>query len=511
MKKLKLIALFAISIALTNNTEALTNSKAKSALTKKASKTIICSPDGNEDGSVSISTAISKLRKGMRLKILPGDYKNKEYKINVDYLIIEGTPREKCIGLNLELSGRGNIIRNLWMYYLLVKNELTVVNSVIYSYVRFDTNSDSRKADINFDNSILPDMYIYDYYGKSKITITNCTLIQDSSSGELLDLSYDSTIHISNSILYSSSAIFECSGTSDIPEVKLKDCIIHFETHLGSFDNNSSSSKKKDTIIHKLTDLRKICKARSCSKNIIKKIKLKSLIIKPENCQPETPFKDKGAHLSDEWFEEEKVKEEEEVNNSISNDDNESNTNSEIVGNLTEEDKISIDPKDGFFQNITNSYTEYNSKSISIVKGKHSNTLKSIKKYQNFELEYDMNISTNTGRYYSYLIFRRDDDFSCRITFADTGNRFYTTALNKPSISNDLNYRFKTKNKFYLLCKDNSAMLKINGEVVANIKLEGLSNAGRFGFYGSSRSSSKSNNSTKTIKIENIKFKSLDE
>ncbi len=504
MKGIKLMALLCISFMLINTSEAKMNSKAKSALEKKVSKTIVCSPNGNEDGSVSMPEGLKKLKRGMLLKLLPGDYKNKEYKINLDSLIIEGVPGEECNNLRLELSGRNNIIRNLWMTYLKPLNSLTIVNSIIEQQIYVSASS-KMKFDLLFENCLLAYFYIYDYYGKSKIEINNCTLIQNSSSSEVIDISYDATIFIGNSILYSKSAIFECSGYRDIPEIKIQDSIVHFETQLGSFDNTSSTKKKKNATIFDFKDMRDICKPRACTKNEIKKLKFASTTIKPANCQPKTPFADKGAHFGREWFEDYEEDEVEDDNDKAPEDETADNADS-IAGNLSDDDLISIDPKDGFFQNQTSSSVEYSSKSISIVKGKYSRRLKSIKKYKNFELEYDMNLSKNMGKYYVYLIFRRDDDFSCKITFSERENRYYVTTLNKSYFPQNIDCKLKNKNKIYLLCKDNTAMLRINGEVVANIKLSNLSEAGRFEFYGSSRS-----DSSNTIKIENIKFKNLDE
>ena len=94
----------------------------------KPSRTIICSSDG-EGGGVAVIKALSELKKGMGLKLLPGDYES-EIRITQDKIIITGDPTKPC-NVMLKIYGKGCVVKNLWVRKLSASNSVVILDSLI--------------------------------------------------------------------------------------------------------------------------------------------------------------------------------------------------------------------------------------------------------------------------------------------------------------------------------------------------------------------------------------------
>lgn len=491
--------------------------EAKKALKEKG-KVIICSPTGR-DGSLKPNQALGALKKGYILKLLPGNYES-ELKINLNGIIIEGVPSKKS-NVDIELTGKDCIIRNIWLDDIELKNAAVIVNT-IFNYCRFYSSNSNNKRTLKYYlyNSVGSHIYAYSsYYHDSEINIMNCSLIYNSTSSACLDGRYNVIFNIANSVLYGKCKVFHfyeydspSSSHYKEPSAKLTNNIMYGGTMLG--DKEVSGKRPKTTSAFKLNDLRDICRLRGNNKNKVQEIGFlhpsRSYDLNPYSYQLKNPIDGIGAKLGKEWYPEGSpdVKEDEDNNN---NEQQNTVSSSNVASSkLSNEYIVSLSPKDDFFFKYRDGF--FPTKEVALLsKGSNYNKIQSKEKYYNFELEFEVMIKSDTDKFRLELLLRQDDDAGVKIYFY--GKRmYYYVRTNGYSVTSSIDLYGaiipNTWQNIYVKCNNEIGEIYLNGQSCGKLDLHKLKNPGRFKLNGHFYSSNGTPTTARqTMTIRNMKLK----
>lgn len=243
----------------------------------KSKKIIKCSPDG-KNGGVAPVVAMANLTKGATLELLPGHYASK-ITVNPDKVIITSDASRRC-DVDLEVKGKGCIIKNLWCSQVGASDSIIIVDSMLDSF-----QSDNNKKSLNHSiyNSCLGHLSVTS--GKTKIKLQNCTLISSTKtilSSALSKLTFDKCI------LFSKYRVFLfLNYQKKKPTVSLRNSLCFGETGIAE----SGAGERKQIPIHTIKDLKKVTRLTLLGKNISKSpVFVKPLKEDKKNCIPNMVF-----------------------------------------------------------------------------------------------------------------------------------------------------------------------------------------------------------------------------
>ncbi len=255
----------------------LVDAQAKKAREAKGTEVVVCSPEGKEEGSLTPREAMSKLKRGMELKLLSDSYLS-EIVINEDRIIITGDPT-RYLNASIAVNGKGCIVRGLWVREISASDEVVVVDSIV---TRFSSRDKDRgKQSQTFYNSGFS--YIRSSYRDTRFTMENCTVIGTTSYPSIYCPSHSSWV-ISDSIIYSPGFVFGfyTDGKAKA-RISVKDSLIYGVSGFGT-NSRSYGTRSGETAVE-LKDLKKICSFTSTGKIVVE---LPKFTIEP-------PFRVMGA------------------------------------------------------------------------------------------------------------------------------------------------------------------------------------------------------------------------
>ena len=232
--------------------------KARSTTSKSIIK---CSPDG-KDGGFTPLKALSMLKDGMTLFIMPGIYSNTIEVFN-DKVIITSDAKGKC-SATVKLSGRDCIVKNIYLSYLYSKRDIVVVDSLI-SYFSCGSWSSNKSEKV--------DVYIYNT-GLSALTSSssNSTIVDMMHCvvNGPIDCNSNMRLSISDSVLTSATSLFNFSNYDNRKgKVTIKDSLFSAKGGLGKVVY-SESSRRTYAPATTLKDLKKLWNITLSGENIVK-------------------------------------------------------------------------------------------------------------------------------------------------------------------------------------------------------------------------------------------------
>ncbi len=185
----------------------------KDARAKTSGEVIKCSPEGGGEFKKP-SEAITSLKKGMTLKLMPGTYMD-EMVISCDGITIEGGEPGKRCDINLELTGKDYFVRNLFCNTIRCNLDITLVDSA----VKYFMSEKDSKADIVFDNCCIGALDIMSY--NKSIELNRCTICNGGNAA----LMHGSKILIEKCVLYAKDVVFML-GTSK-PKIDIDNSVVY--------------------------------------------------------------------------------------------------------------------------------------------------------------------------------------------------------------------------------------------------------------------------------------------
>ena len=233
--------------------------KARSA----TSKTVIkCSPDG-ENGGMTPLKALSMLKDGMTLLLLPGVYSD-EIEIFNDKVIITSDAKEKC-NVTVKVSGRDCIVKDIYLSNLSSKRDIVVVDSLILSFSCGAWSSNkSEKVDV----------YIYNT-GLTRLTSSssNNTIVEMKNCvvNGSVDCNSNMRLIISESVLTSGALLFRFSNYDNKKgKITIKDSLLSARGGLGKIVYSGLSRKKNRRMrATTLKELKRLWNITLSGKNIV--------------------------------------------------------------------------------------------------------------------------------------------------------------------------------------------------------------------------------------------------
>lgn len=270
---------FAFVFSSLDVTAANISSIVQKARTQKGSKTIICSPGGEKEGTVSLEEGMKELRSGMVLHLLPGYYNPKELiMIDQNNVIIEGDGSGGECHLPMVIYGKDCIVRNIHLRWL-EAGDITVVDTKAWNIT---ITNGGKKIEAVIFNSIARNLSIY--ADKSDITISESSILQSylPKEGGEVDAAwrYNTSIHGSyytivgfgnmekkgsltfeKCILYSNSGLFSVPTNSKLIDITLDSNIISFKKAL---------AMTKEKTVNDLKDLKDFFGVKLKGDNIVK-------------------------------------------------------------------------------------------------------------------------------------------------------------------------------------------------------------------------------------------------
>ena len=170
---------------------------------KAKGKTVIkCSPDGKNGGLIPIK-ALSQLKKGMTLMLLPGEYES-EIIISPNKVIITSDQTGKC-DVSIQIKGKGCIVKNIWIHGIEADGDTIVVDSILD---RFRSGSqERRKLSHALYNTGIGRMRCG--YRDTKFKLKNCTVVCNEAAIEGEQFSKWS---FEKCILFSNETVFRIDG-----------------------------------------------------------------------------------------------------------------------------------------------------------------------------------------------------------------------------------------------------------------------------------------------------------
>ncbi len=143
---------------------------------------------------------------------------------------------------------------------------------------------------------------------------------------------------------------------------------------------------------------------------------------------------------------------------------------------------VSFKVEDGFFK----SYQQVGNvllNEIEIYKGTRSSSLKTTDKYLNFDMSFD--IKCNRERFYTNMIFRKDEDASCNVYIYDSKILLNVSGINRSNKQNSNQLLNQKKwNHIKIKCVDDIIKIYINDSLAIEHTIESLKYSGRISITG---------------------------
>jgi len=240
---------------------------------------------------LGVAEAMSKLKRGMTLRLAPGDYKT-TLVIDQENVIVEGesVPENKDTFLRLEIKNEDCLLRGLPIDNVVFTRSLSLVDCVVNRLDQNDAGNVKRRLKVQAANCVFSSITVSTFNNPSVLDLSSCVLFraaQDSRFGSstgspLVYLYGDIQASFTKTIFYGGPATFSVHVVDDIRsddrrKVKLNmdSCVIYNETCVAT---NQESSQKK-IIAHDLKDIRKVFSGTVNMKG--KVVSLKPEFVKP--------------------------------------------------------------------------------------------------------------------------------------------------------------------------------------------------------------------------------------
>lgn len=261
----------------------------------KGKSVIVCSPEGEAEGSVDPGAALRQLKRGMTLKFLPGNYPA-QMEIQPNNVIIEGEIGKKC-GVDLKITGKKCIVRNLYSYMdIESEKDIIIIDSVINRVSISAEDGRDRLSSIIY-NSAMSSMDIRNIFprGKNEVYLKYCAIIgYDGTDIRIIYMYGDVSAAFDKCVLYSPSSLFYVNNynlSSKKSKLALKNSIFYGSVSLGKTEKSTSrvktwNSNTETFIARDIKDFKKICRVSLSGSKMEKPIfkgKPKQLSIKKQN------------------------------------------------------------------------------------------------------------------------------------------------------------------------------------------------------------------------------------
>ncbi|OGV54704.1 MAG: hypothetical protein A2X49_09515 [Lentisphaerae bacterium GWF2_52_8] len=246
--------LFAFHPLLADNMD----SAASKIRTEKGKEILVCSPSGEESGSLSPNEVFKKIKRGSNIKFLPGIYPG-TLEFNADNLIIEGEPNQYVMA-SIKLKGKGSIVRGIWTNTLSFTKDASIVDTVCNS------------LDFSLENTSKPKGLIYNVAARGisvngpwSLDMKYCSIVFHpdkigNAAGQTANALYidcSSDISASNCIFYSFDNIvcqYSNCDAQTAGQLRFKDCLMNAGLSIGKTEPSKGQA-------HSIKDLKRICKA----------------------------------------------------------------------------------------------------------------------------------------------------------------------------------------------------------------------------------------------------------
>ncbi len=241
----------------------ITTKKIQRARLAMSDTIIKCSPYG-DNGGFAPAKAISKLKDGMTLFLMPGTYIN-SIDIVHDKIIVTSAAKGKC-NVRLKVSGQDCIIKNINLSGLNSIQDIVIVDSII-GYYSFGTWSsvNNKNVDISLYNTGLGSLYSS---GSNRTIVEMKNCVVDGA----IHCNSNMTLSIEDSILYSSGLLFNFSNGYNKKQgrITIKDSILFANNALGKVVS-PVSSKNKNLPATSMKELKKLWKLIFLGDNIVER------------------------------------------------------------------------------------------------------------------------------------------------------------------------------------------------------------------------------------------------
>ncbi len=224
----------------------------------KEGQVIKCSPNGGDD-TKTLLDGLKLLKEKMVLHLMPGEYED-SLQSSLDGIIVEGEPGGYC-SVDIKLTGKNIIIRNMWCNHASTRGDTVIVDSIIGI---FQTSWDNNKAQYSFYNCCLHAVMLGDY--NHKVHLRNCTIVQNAKDNFCVSMWYGGYVSVEDSIMYSESRCFRLDGN---PELHIENSMVYGALSLAVDDGYSSRTKGTEAVDVK--GFKKICRLKTMGEIIMEK------------------------------------------------------------------------------------------------------------------------------------------------------------------------------------------------------------------------------------------------
>ena len=239
------------------------NAIVQKARTQQGSKTIICSPNGEKEGTVSLEEGLKELRSGMVLHLTPGYYNPKEPVIlEQNNIIVESDGSDNVCYLPLTVYGKDCVIRKINVRWI-EAGDVVIVDSKT-NWGGITISNGGKKVEAVIFNTITHGMSIY--ADKSDITIAESTILRayEPKEGGEVEAAWRYNTHVrgvyniinfgkmekkgnvtfERCILYSGSNIFSVPANGKMIEITLDNNIIYAKKGIAATKEKSVNDLK---------------------------------------------------------------------------------------------------------------------------------------------------------------------------------------------------------------------------------------------------------------------------
>ena len=208
-----------------------------------------CSPDG-KNGGLPPAKAVSKLKDGMTLLLMPGKYSS-SIEIFSNKIIVTSDSRKLCRA-TVKLSGRDCVVKNIRLDHLYTKRDTVLVDSIVSFYSCGYWNSKkSEKVDVFIYNTGVGE-FSCSSFNNTIVDMKNCVINGAIECNSCLRL------NIEDSILYSKNTLFQFSNYENRQgRVTLKNNLLYAVNGLGKIVY-SESVRKGLTVAATLNNLKRL-------------------------------------------------------------------------------------------------------------------------------------------------------------------------------------------------------------------------------------------------------------
>ena len=239
-------------------------SEVEKARERESKSVIKCTPDG-KDGGLTPMTALSRLKDGMTLLLMPGKYEA-DIEIFKNKIILQSEGKDYC-NVKVKLLGRDCVVKNINLEKLISTRDIVVIDSLISSFFCGSWDSKSNeKIDVYIYNTGLRK---FDSESSNNIIVgmKNCTINGEINCNSNLRLT------IEDSILYSRKTLFRFfDHDSHKGRVVLKNNILFSQNKLGVVEF-SDYSKKQGAVALTMKQLKRVWSVMPLGENIIKPLR----------------------------------------------------------------------------------------------------------------------------------------------------------------------------------------------------------------------------------------------